>query len=131
MIKKIRNKIEDVFNRHNALDLKDLKQYHQMVLENKFNFYYTPNNSDDSSDNTERINNTEIINKIEPGLIGTDIQSQKNNIKLIPQSLKTYHCTCKRNRCLKNYCDCRKFKEVCDETCQCDSCMNIYSYIDD
>lgn len=34
-------------------------------------------------------------------------------------------CNCKKNNCLKNYCECRQFGVVCGSHCKCVSCMNV------
>ena len=40
---------------------------------------------------------------------------------------KKTNCNCTSSKCLKNYCDCFKRNEICDETCGCLSCKNTIS----
>jgi hypothetical protein len=40
---------------------------------------------------------------------------------------KKTNCNCTSSKCLKNYCDCFKKNEICDETCGCTSCKNTIS----
>lgn len=36
----------------------------------------------------------------------------------------TKGCTCSKNNCLKNYCECRKYNLSCSTLCKCSSCQN-------
>ena len=38
----------------------------------------------------------------------------------------TKGCTCMKNNCLKNYCECRKNRLACTTLCKCDQCFNDY-----
>ena len=96
----IREKIENTFKNQNALDLKALKLYKQLILEQKNQLYFTPENSD----NEEKTN---------------------YNLTIITGFTKRVNCNCKKSNCLKNYCECKRNHERCDKNCECEDCRNF------
>ena len=37
----------------------------------------------------------------------------------------TKGCSCSKNNCLKNYCECRKYNMPCTPLCKCEGCKNF------
>ena len=96
----IREKIENTFKNQNALDLKALKLYKQLILEQKNQLYFTPDNSDNE-------------------------EESKHNLTIITGFTKRVNCNCKKSNCLKNYCECKRNHERCDKKCECEDCKNF------
>jgi hypothetical protein len=127
---KIKRKIDLLVSRQNAIDIRDIKLYHKLSLEYKHNFYITPSTS---------IKNSADINKIEANQ--DEGNSKLNNplkekvtssflppsMRIISPYTKEFICNCRRNQCRKNYCECRKNKEMCDpKKCSCEECSNQF-----
>jgi len=133
---KIKRKIGILVSKQNAIDIRDIKLYHKLYLESKHNFYITPTTS---NKNSADINNKEGSG--EEQISHSESKSNKNYfckeketnafippaMRLISPYIKEFSCNCKRNQCKKNYCDCRKNKEMCDtRNCLCEDCNNQF-----
>ena len=46
------------------------------------------------------------------------------------KSINQKGCNCKKNFCLKNYCECHQFGVLCGEFCNCSECQNCESFRD-
>ena len=102
-IDELREKIQNTYNNQNALDLRMIKLYHQLLMEQQQQIYITPDNSSDEEDST----------------------SSMKKYKIIMGFSKKVHCNCKKSNCLKNYCECKRNHERCDKKCECEQCKNL------
>lgn len=65
-----------------------------------------------------------------------DINSQAFESRFVSVQVKgktkkfTKGCTCSKNNCLKNYCECRKNDMACTPLCKCEHCKNDKVYIE-
>ena len=51
--------------------------------------------------------------------------AKRKLLKLSSKQQQTIGCKCSKTRCLKQYCECFRFKRHCDENCKCSSgCLN-------
>ena len=75
---------------------------------------YTNNNNTNNINNINNINNTNKINYIKN-------ESMEPNNKI--------HCTCKKTKCIKKYCECYSSKVYC-QNCKCENCENKPYLID-
>lgn len=62
------------------------------------------------------------IKKKNPNAFKPLIVSQNN---LTKEKVHQKGCNCKKNHCLKNYCECRQFGVLCGAMCKCVSCKNL------
>ena len=142
----LKKKIKNTFYNQNALDLRLIKTYHQLLLEEKNQMYFSPTNSDNESDNNDNDGgdggdgNVNInTNNVQVNPISTSssppTEEEKTNINnnnntytkytIIMGLSKKVHCNCKKSNCLKNYCECKRNHERCDKKCECEQCKNI------
>ena len=103
-IDELREKIQNTYNNQNALDLRMIKMYHQLLMEQQQQIYITPDNSSDEEE---------------------DSTSSMKKYKIIMGFSKKVHCNCKKSNCLKNYCECKRNHERCDKKCECEQCKNL------
>lgn len=137
----LKKKIKNTFYNQNALDLRLIKTYHQLLLEEKNQMYFSPTNSDNESNNNNNDggdgNLNVNINNVQPNPISTSssppTEEEKTNnnnntytkYTIIMGLSKKVHCNCKKSNCLKNYCECKRNHERCDKKCECEQCKNI------
>lgn len=137
----LKKKIKNTFYNQNALDLRLIKTYHQLLLEEKNQMYFSPTNSDNESNNNndddDNGNLNVNINNVQPNPISTSssppTEEEKTNTNtntytkytIIMGLSKKVHCNCKKSNCLKNYCECKRNHERCDKKCECEQCKNI------
>ena len=135
----LKKKIKNTFYNQNALDLRLIKTYHQLLLEEKNQMYFSPTNSDNESNNNNNDDdNLNVnINNVQPNPISTSssppTEEEKTNnnnntytkYTIIMGLSKKVHCNCKKSNCLKNYCECKRNHERCDKKCECEQCKNI------
>lgn len=137
----LKKKIKNTFYNQNALDLRLIKTYHQLLLEEKNQMYFSPTNSDNESNNNnnddDNGNLNVNINNVQPNPIltssspPTEEEKTNNNnntytkYTIIMGLSKKVHCNCKKSNCLKNYCECKRNHERCDKKCECEQCKNI------
>lgn len=136
----LKKKIKNTFYNQNALDLRLIKTYHQLLLEEKNQMYFSPTNSDNESNNNNDDDNGNLnvnINNVQPNPISTSssppTEEEKTNnnnntytkYTIIMGLSKKVHCNCKKSNCLKNYCECKRNHERCDKKCECEQCKNI------
>lgn len=100
----LKEKIQNTYNNQNALDLRMIKLYHQLLMEQQQQIYITPDNSSSEEENSP---------------------SSKKKYKIIMGFSKKVHCNCKKSNCLKNYCECKRNHERCDKKCVCEQCKNL------
>ncbi len=119
----IKNKVIDRVSKQHAIDLKDLKLYQKFNLEYNHNFYFTPistvNNSE-SADSRSKTKSNFNKSETENNVYATTA------LRIISPFRKDFTCNCKKTKCLKDYCDCRKNKEMCDDGCYCSGCDNRF-----
>lgn len=101
----LKEKIQNTFLNQNALDLRMVKLYHQLMLEQQHQIYFTPDNSSSEEDSPKK-------------------EKEMSKYKIIMGFSKKVHCNCKKSNCLKNYCECKRNHERCDKKCECDKCKN-------
>ena len=135
----LKKKIKNTFYNQNALDLRLIKTYHQLLLEEKNQMYFSPTNSDNESNDGGDGNLNVNINNDQPNPISTSssppTEEEKTNnntntniytkYTIIMGLSKKVHCNCKKSNCLKNYCECKRNHERCDKKCECEQCKNI------
>jgi hypothetical protein len=142
-LEEIKKRLSQKLMNQCALEIKDLKLYHQVQLQQRHNFYFSPVASSECNSDTEKSegenqkykkkkfeenqgaeeNNQNIGNlKMEPQ--SNAKWSNFQNVRIISPFNKTFTCNCKRSKCIKNYCACRINNEMCDESCQCQGCQN-------
>ena len=143
----LKKKIKNTFYNQNALDLRLIKTYHQLLLEEKNQMYFSPTNSDNESDNNDNDNgnggdgnvnintNNVQVNPILSTSSSPQTEEEKINnnnntntytkYTIIMGLSKKVHCNCKKSNCLKNYCECKRNHERCDKKCECEQCKNI------
>ena len=145
----LKKKIKNTFYNQNALDLRLIKTYHQLLLEEKNQMYFSPTNSDNESDdnnnnNHNTLNTISNTNNVQPNLTSsspteeekTNTNNNNNNnaytkYTIIMGLSKKVHCNCKKSNCLKNYCECKRNHERCDKKCECEQCKNINFNVSD
>jgi hypothetical protein len=133
---KIKRKIGLLVSKQNAIDIRDIKLYHKLYLECKHNFYITPMTSNKNSadiNSKEGSEEGQNSNSDSKSNIDYTYKEKETNaflppaMRLISPYNKEFTCNCKRNQCKKNYCDCRKNKEMCDpRNCSCEDCDNQF-----
>jgi hypothetical protein len=144
-LEEIKKRLSQKLMNQCALDIKDLKLYHQVQLQQKHNFYFSPvassdcNSESSPSDGENKHqkkevnlgdklcaeeNNPNIGNLQKVEVQSSSKTSNFQNVRIISPFNKTYTCNCKRSKCIKNYCACRINNEMCDESCQCQGCQN-------
>jgi hypothetical protein len=127
----LKTKINNIVAKQNAIDIRDIKLYHQLSLEQKHNFYFTPistlnNSSENNSLSDKSKKNINNSNSKKSKSAEKKKKLTNHNFRIISPFNKEFNCSCKRTHCLKNYCECRKNKEMCDNNCLCEQCKNQY-----
>lgn len=142
-LEEIKKRLSQKLMNQCALEIKDLKLYHQVQLQQRHNFYFSPVASSECNSDTEKsekVHKKNKKNKFEDtkgtqennqnkGTLKIDSHSNNKcsnfqNVRIISPFNKTFTCNCKRSKCIKNYCACRINNEMCDEGCQCQGCQN-------
>lgn len=129
----LKKKIKNTFYNQNALDLRLIKTYHQLLLEEKNQMYFSPTNSDDESDHNNNPSTNANTNHLRPSPPSpktteeekTNTNNTYTKYTIIMGLSKKVHCNCKKSNCLKNYCECKRNHERCDKKCECEQCKNI------
>lgn len=128
--------IQNTFANQNALDLRYIKLYHQLLLEQSHQIYLTPNNSDhfnsdsdvnitiNTINNEEKDNNNINFNDNSNSNSNNALGVKHKRFQIITGFSKKANCYCKKSNCLKNYCECKRNHERCDKKCDCENCMN-------
>lgn len=112
----LKTAIQNTFSNQNALDLRYIKLYHQLLLEQSHQIYFTPNNSDHADSDSDINNNEDNINSL--------FVSKHKQFQIITGFSKKVNCYCKKSNCLENYCECKRNHERCDKKCDCVNCKN-------
>ena len=69
----------------------------------------------------------EKVKKATKDINSTAFESKFLEVKRGDRTIRiTKGCTCLKNNCLKNYCECRKHGMPCTTLCKCDNCFNDY-----
>lgn len=80
------------------------------------------------------IQNKELVMKVRAST--KDINSSAFESRIIKLKIGnkthrfTYGCSCSKNNCLKNYCECKKNGLPCSPLCRCEGCQNCRVHLD-